>query len=174
MNITNNKKKIMAIVVFFILAITGCSTLKREEAVSDKARTVIETMMTCPNSNLYRLDMQYTSDEYNALSKTEKERIQSFMDDAYRNWEAAVGDCFGYGYLSRFIYEGPALQYLVDSERKGISISVEQMTLEEKTEAKEIILVTIIADEAEQQVTFTIRYDTQGLIKTVEVKDDND
>lgn len=72
MNITNNKKKIMAIVVFYILAITGCSTLKWEEAVSDKARTVIETMMTCPNSNLYRLDMQYTSDEYNALSTTEK------------------------------------------------------------------------------------------------------
>ena len=63
---------------------------------------------------------------------------------------------------------------MVDSERKGISISVEQMTLEEKTEAKETILVTIIADEAEQQVTFTIRYDTEGLIKTVEVEDDND
>ena len=63
---------------------------------------------------------------------------------------------------------------MVDSERKGISISVEQMTLEEKAEAKETILVTIIADEAEQQVTFTIRYDTEGLIKTVEVEDDND
>lgn len=163
-----NKKLLFLALAIILLA--GCSgRQKKEDEVSEGAQKVIEAMMTCPNRDLFNLDAATVIGEGVVTTEEEKEKIKAAYETLHRNWEEAVGEYFGYGYLESFINNGVAVQYLAESEIENSTISVIQMSLDERKNGVEKITVTISVDGVEKQMKVTIKYDMKGLIKTVEV-----
>lgn len=166
-------KKIMFTILLAVLLGVGCGEKQQEETVSENAKRVIEAMFTCPNQELYSKDLQFTMEEYKSLTDAEKAHVQEMMEQSYESWEKAVGDCFGDGYLMSFVKAGPAVSYLMEAEHREITIEVLQMTVEEKTDVRENIVVTFSMDGEEEQETLEFRYDSEGLIKSVFILTEN-
>ena len=153
-----------------MLLLIGCSSDQtKEDEVSESAKKVIEAMMTCPNTDLFSMDAAVNIGAGVVNTEEDIAKAKAANETIYKNWEEAVGEYFGYGYLDSFINTGVASKYLADAELDNSTISVIQMSLDERKNGVEKITVTISVDGEEKQVKVTIKYDTEGLIKTVEV-----
>lgn len=162
---------IMVAIPSIIAGCLGCANPKQEtpDPISDGPRNIIEKMMTCPNTELFSADMITVLGGQAEATDLEKEKAAALNEASYRNWEEAVGEYFGYGYFDNFINSGPASRFLADAELNGVSISVKEMALKERTDASETILVTYLRDSKELQVEMKFRYDLEGLIKDIEI-----
>lgn len=164
-----NKKIIIIFVAVFLLV--ACSSNKDNNAVGEKAQKVIEAMLTCPNTELFNSDaITYIGLGVNT-SDEEKEKIEAASEKIEQNWDAAVGEYFGHGYLKASLSQGSAQKYLANALIFNKTISIENMTLKEKKDALETVLVDILVDGEKQQVEISFTYDTEGLIKTVSGSD---
>lgn len=152
-----------------MVVLAGCSKEQKKDEVSESAKKVIEAMMTCPNTDLFSQDAFTPIGEGVVITEEEKQKIQEANDKIIQNWETAVGKYFGYGYLEDFINTSTNTKYLADASLNGTTIHVVQMSLEEKNSGIEKISVTLSVDGEKQKVEVIFHYDTEGLIKTVEV-----
>ena len=80
---------LMVALVLLALVFEGCSqkSLSKDE-VSDAARTVIETFMTCPNEDLYNDTMKGAiGSGTEKISDEEWEKINAAYEKVSENWE---------------------------------------------------------------------------------------
>ncbi len=163
-------KKLFLLLLAVLVLLTSCDK-KESEGVSDEAAKVIEAMLTCPNPGLFNNEMITRIGLGVELSAEEKEKIKLANKQAELNWENAVGKYFGYGFLKAFLAQGPAYKYLMEAEMYEKTITVESMSIKEKTEGSETVQVNLLINDEKKQVDVTFKYDLEGLIKTVIASD---
>lgn len=166
------KKKVkqsIFILMLEALFCVGCSkTLTTEASVSHAVKTVIETIMTCPNPDLCNSDMILEIGLDTEPSEEEKARAEAANEAAMEKWEEAIGEYFIPKELATFLSTGGGMSYLSYAEFFGNEISVKSMTLEEQTNTTEKVNVILLVNhEEEQQAEVEFWYDNEGLIRRV-------
>lgn len=165
-------KKIFLLLLFVLLfrGTAGCNHADKEDVVSEQATKVIETMLTCPNQDLFNMDMFTVIGTDIPVSNEHNEKAKLANEKALKNWEDAIGDCFAEGYLEQFLSTGLPTKYLAESETTGATISIVEIQLDEKTETSEWVTVNLTVDDENESLKLVFYYDGDGLISKIEEK----
>lgn len=152
----------MVALVLLALVFGGCSQKSSStDEVSDAARTVIETFMTCPNEDLYNDTMKGAiGSGTEKISDEEWEKINAAYEKVSENWEKAIGKYFADNSLEKFVDDGYVNRYMSE----GKQMKVESMELLEKDDSTEKVKVTALVEDKEQEITVEFKYNPDGRI----------
>ena len=162
------KKTCLAgLTVVLLSTLTACALSDTSNEISEPAKRVIEAMMTAPNEELFNPDGITNIGLEAEFSPEDSDKSAEAWDEMEGNWEKEVGDCFAEGKLDEFLTEGPGTLWLGNAYVSDTEVSVGEMTLQEKSENTEQVLVNLQNGGETEEVLVTFQYDNDSLITSV-------
>ena len=150
-----------------VLVLTACSSKEEEEqGVSEEAQKIIQTIMNCPNPELYDSSLAYVIGDNVEDAQPEEQEIQEKREAIRENWEKEVGDCFAENALDTFLNQ-MATMYFAEAEQENLTYKVQNIELKEKGDVNETVQVSLLKGENEETVTLIFTHDSEGLITKV-------
>ena len=165
-------KKMMRVVsiigmLMVVPVLVACSSKEEEEqGVSEEAQKIIQTIMNCPNSELYDSSLTYVIGDNVEDAQAEEQEIQEKREAIQENWEEQVGACFAENALDTFL-DQMATMYFAEAEQENLTYKVQNIELKEKGDVNETVQVSLLKGENEETVTLIFTHDSEGLITKV-------